>query len=100
MHPLLLLLALSSPPTPAIPSEVVAFVADRDACEHFRGEPIEGDSQEQVERRAFVQESLDIYCSGTDHRLAALRKRYAGNPAVMSALVGYEQVIEAPDCGP
>ena len=100
MNPLLLLLALSTTPTPALPLEVVAFVSDRDACEHFRGEPIEGDSPEQVERRAFVQESLDIYCSGTDHRLAALKKRYAGNTAVMPALAGYEQAIEAPDCGP
>jgi hypothetical protein len=32
--------------------------------------------------------------------LAALKKRYAGNAAVMSTLGGYEQGIEGPGCGP
>src|SRR6476661_4162232 len=98
MNPLLLLLALSV--NAPLPPEVVAFVADRDVCEHFRGEPIEGDSPEQVERRTFVQESVDIYCAGTDRRLAALKHRYAGNSAVLSALGNYEQAIEGPGCGP
>jgi hypothetical protein len=99
MNPILLLLALSTTPTVALPPEVAAFVADRDVCEHFRGEPIEGDFPEQIARRAFVQESLEIHCAGTDRRLAALKKRYAGNAAVMSALGGYEQGIEGPGCG-
>ena len=100
MNPLLWLFALSITPTVALPPEVTAFVADRDVCEHFRGEPIDGDSPEQIARRAFVQESLEIYCAGTDRRLAALKKRYAGNTAIMSALGGYEQAIEGPGCGP
>ena len=99
MNPLLLLFALSIAPT-ALPPEVAAFVADRDVCEHFRGEPIEGDFPEQIARRAFVQDSIEIYCAGTDRRLAALKKRYAANTAVMSALDGYERSIEAPGCGP
>ena len=99
MNPLLLLFALSIAPT-ALPPEVAAFVADRDVCEHFRGEPIEGDFPEQIARRAFVQDSIEIYCAGTDRRLAALRKRYAGNTAVMSALDGYERSIEGPGCAP
>jgi hypothetical protein len=97
---LLLLLALSTSPAVALPSEVASFVADRNACDHFRGEPTEGDSAEQKDRRAFVVEGLEIYCAGTDRRLAALKARYADNPAVMSALSKYEPAIEGPRCGP
>lgn len=103
MHHFLLLLALSTTPQAALPAEVEAFVAEREACDHFRGEPVEGDSPAQVERRAFVQDSLEIHCAGTDRRLAALRRRHAGNAAVLSALAGYEATIEAdieaPGCG-
>jgi hypothetical protein len=69
-------------------------------CEHFREEPIEGDLPEQMARREFVQQSLDIHCAGTDRRLAALKTRYAANIAVMSVLGGYEQGIEGLGCGP
>lgn len=99
MSHLLLLVALSTAiPDIPLPQEVEAFVVDRDACDHFRGEPIEGDSPEQLERRAFVQESLEIYCTGTDRRLAALKKRYSGNATVLSVLDKYEQTIEWPQC--
>lgn len=100
MSPLVLLLALSNAPMTSVPPEVEAFVMERDACEHFRGEPIEGESPEQVERRTFVQASLEIYCAGTDRRLAALRKRYASDASAMLALRGYEPGIEGPECGP
>jgi len=100
MNHLLLLFALTATPQAQLPQEVEAFVVERDACDHFRGEPTEGDSPEQMERRAFVQESLEIYCSGTDRRLAALKSRYSGNAAVISALGKYEPVIEGPRCGP
>ncbi len=100
MNHLLLLIALTAAPQIQLPQEVEAFVVERDACDHFRGEPTEGDSPEQVERRVFVQESLEIYCSGTDRRLAALKRRYSGNAAVISALRNYEPVIEGPRCGP
>jgi hypothetical protein len=97
---ILLLLALSTSPVADLPQEVESFVADRNACDHFRGEPTEGDSQDQKDRRAFVLESLEIYCSGTDRRLAALKARYSSNQAVMSVLGTYEPAIEGPRCGP
>jgi hypothetical protein len=100
MNILALLLAVSPTPVPQLPPEVAAFVADRDACEHFRGEPIEGDSPDQEQRREFVQESLEIYCAGTDRRLAALKKRYSGNASVILALGSYEEAIEGSECGP
>lgn len=79
---------------PRIPSEVSAFIAERNICDHFRGEPAEGDSPEQVERREFVLDSLDIYCAGTDKRLAALKRRYKANPAVMRRLNRFEEHVE------
>lgn len=76
------------------PEEVKAFIAERDTCEHFRGEPSEGSSPEQIERRTFIADSLDIYCSGTDKRLAALKRRYQNNRSVMQRLNRYETRIE------
>ena len=99
MKVLLLFLLSTTTPHVQLPEEVEAFVVDREACDHFRGEPTEGDSPEQVERRAFVIEGLEIYCTGTDRRLAALKARYSDNPDVMSTLSKYEPVIEGPQCG-
>lgn len=77
-----------------LPSEVEAFIRDRDLCDHFRGEPHEGNNPAQIERREFIFESLEIYCPGTDRRLAALKKRYKNNSAVMMRLNRYEERIE------
>lgn len=80
-------------PSP-LPSEVRAFIEERKICDHFRGEPFEGDSPEQVERREFLLDSFDIYCAGTDKRLAALKRRYKDNPAVMRRLSEFEERVE------
>ena len=94
----LVLLAFSSAAAatdrPNLPPEVQSFIADRELCEHFREEPADGGSAEQNKRREFVRESIEIYCSGTDRRLAALKKRYAGNSVVQSHLGKYEPAIE------
>ena len=58
MKVLLLFLLSTTTPHVQLPEEVEAFVVDREACDHFRGGPTEGDSPEQVERRAFVIEAL------------------------------------------
>lgn len=78
----------------SLPSEVSAFIRDRDLCDHFRGEPHEGDTPERIKRREFIVESLEIYCPGTDRRLAALKHRHRNNEAVMSRLNEYEERIE------
>ncbi|HJT40007.1 MAG TPA: hypothetical protein VJ762_06720 [Sphingobium sp.] len=76
-------------PTP-FPQEVTNFMVDRDGCDHFRGEePYDG------ERRAFLAENIAELCTGTDAKLSMLRRRYAGDPAVIAALRGYEDHIEA-----
>lgn len=72
-----------------LPADVAAFVADRDACDHFRGEePYDG------KRAEFLVEATQRYCTGTDRRLTDLRRRYAGNRAAMDRLRGYEDGIE------
>ncbi|RZI44674.1 hypothetical protein EGT07_04485 [Herbaspirillum sp. HC18] len=78
-----------------LPEEVTSFIAERNVCDHFRGESFEGDSPEQIQRRQFIFDSMDIYCSGTDMRLAALKRRYKNNPAAMIKLNQYEEKIES-----
>ena len=100
MKTLAVLLAVSgaalASDTTALPPEVKSYIEDRELCEHFRQEPSEGNSPEQIERRRFLQESVDIHCAGTDRRLAALKQRYAGNRAVLSRLESYEIASEGP----
>lgn len=91
---LLALATLAHARSDALPPEVAAFIGDRDACDHFRGEPSEGNSHAQIKRRAFIVESLEIFCPGSDRRLAALRKRYKDNADVMRRLNSFEENIE------
>ena len=82
----------------SLPPEVEAFIRDRDLCDHFRGEPHEGNAPEQVERREFIRLILEIYCSGTDRRLAALLERYQHHAGVVARLSKYERKIEGTTC--
>lgn len=77
-----------------LPPEVDDYIHERNICEHFRGEPHEGNSPEQIERRKFIIDSLEIYCAGTDRRLAALKRRYKDNGTVMEKLNIYEDKAE------
>ena len=87
--------ALAAGPS-ALPPEVASYIEDRKLCEHFRQEPFEGSTPEQIKRREFLQESIEIHCAGTDRQLAALKKRYIGNSAVLSRLKQYEIASEGP----
>ena len=78
----------------SLPPEVKEFIHERDLCDHFRGEPFEGDSPEQIRRREFIFESMEIYCAGTDRRLAALKRRYRDDAESMDLLNRYEETIE------
>ncbi|WP_298397978.1 hypothetical protein [Sphingobium sp.] len=72
------------------PQEVTSFMVDRDGCDHFRGElPYD------AERRAYIAESVAELCTGTDARLAMLRRRYANDPSVIAALKTYDDRIES-----
>ena len=76
------------------PPEVKKFIVHRDVCDHFRGEPYEGNSPEQIERREFIIQSIEIYCPGTDRQLAALKKRYKNNSEAIKHLTRYEETVE------
>ncbi|WCP12622.1 hypothetical protein sphantq_01024 [Sphingobium sp. AntQ-1] len=71
------------------PQEVTSFMVGRDGCDHFRGE-----EPHDAERRAYIAENIAELCSGTDAKLAMLRRRYAGDRSVTAALRGYEDRIE------
>lgn len=71
------------------PQEVTSFMVDRDGCDHFRGE-----EPYDAERRAYIAENIAELCQGTDARLAMLRRRYAGDRSVTTALKSYDAHIE------
>lgn len=101
MRSLILTIVLFASPAVAgaaeLPPDVQAFIVDRELCDHFREEPADGGTPEQDQRRGFVRESIEIHCPGTDRRLAALKRRYAGNLTVLSRLSRYEDSIEPAD---
>lgn len=72
-----------------LPADVIAFRSKRDECDHFRGE----DATDEA-RAAELEKLLDRTCKGTDAALAALRKRYAKDPAVIAALADYDGEVE------
>jgi hypothetical protein len=87
-----LFLLLSVPATGAggaLPPDIRAFQKDRQSCEHFRGE-----EPTDAERKQFIDAALARYCTGTDQRLAALKRKYAGNKAALKALSRYNVKIE------
>ena len=77
---------------PAFPSEVTTFMVDRDGCDHFRGE-----EPYDAERAAYLEQSIRDLCTGSDTKLANLRRRYAEEPDVIAALGNYEDRIEPPE---
>ena len=79
----------AKPTTVALPADVVSFRAKRDECDHFRGEEPADEA-----RADFLEKALARTCTGTDAALAALKKRYADQPAVMAVLSNYDEGIE------
>jgi hypothetical protein len=75
----------------ALPDDVVRFVEQREACDHFRGEfPDPPDP----ERSAEVLKMILEFCTGTDARLAELRARHLANSSAIKRLNDFETVIE------
>ena len=77
-----------------LPSDVRQFIAQRDACDHFRGELPE---PEEAERMREVTGQINRLCRGTDRRLVLLKKKYASDVAVKKRLNVYEKEIEPRD---
>lgn len=73
-----------------LPTDVVGFKDRRDLCDHFRGE-----EPYDEERRIFLLENLEKYCTGTDKELTALKAKYKNNKVVIGALERYEEKTEA-----
>jgi len=76
---------------PRLPSDVAKFVEKREGCDHFRGEmpdPSERQRMKEVERE------LRKLCTGTDKKLADLKRKYAKNRAVLERLNEFEERIE------
>jgi hypothetical protein len=68
-----------------------AFVTRRTICDHLRGEfPDPPDPERSQE----ILDGTKEYCRGTDAQLKELKRRYAGDPAVMSVLKSFEENIE------
>jgi hypothetical protein len=91
-------LSLGSPSCSSLPlhddlGDFNRFVKEREACEHFGGEiPDPPDPQRLKE----ILGQMQIYCDGTDSRLAALKVKYAAKPEIMIKLNTYEASIESP----
>ena len=88
-------IACSSLAASRLPADVQAFNAYREGCDHFRGEPWDpGDDPETKERREFIFKNICELCTGTDKKLASLRKKYRDVPTVIKHLSQYEDRIE------
>lgn len=79
---------------PAMPVDVLDFTDARDQCDYFRGEPIEGDDADSVARRKDVLANIKLYCTGTDRKLAQLKRKYVDNKVVLKRLAEYETTVE------
>lgn len=84
------LLAAERPP--ALPKDVSAFLERRESCDHWRGE--EG---YDAERQADIDWSICQSCTGSDAKLASLKKKYWSNSEVMARLKDFEVKIEPDD---
>ncbi len=73
-----------------LPTDVKTFLANREQCDHFRGEEAYDEA-----RGAEINKALDKYCKGTDAALKKLKAKYRkGPPAVIEALAALEDTVE------
>jgi hypothetical protein len=92
---LLLMLLLGLAPAtvlaeePALPRDVADFLARREECDHWRGEP-----PWDPARAAQIDWNGCQACSGTDRNLARLKRKYARNAQVMTELKPLTPKIE------
>jgi hypothetical protein len=87
-------LVLSRAQAHELPQEVARYLRERETCEHFLGEPIEGRTPEERQRRDFVAGSIATYCAGTDKRLSDLKRRYVADQPTMEILNRLEEKLE------
>ena len=80
-----------------LPNDVRQFIAQRDACDHFRGELPD---PEEAERMREVTGQIEKRCRGTDRRLRSLKKKYGSDAKVKKRLNVYDGQIEPRDNQP
>ncbi len=86
----ILLVASVAASAASLPPDVQTYVAERQNCDHFRGE-----EPYDAERRREIEAALERYCRGTDARLMGLKKKYRNGPAhVRDVLNGFDYPIE------
>jgi len=74
-----------------LPADVAKFAEQREGCDHFRGEfPDPPDEQRMRE----IEHEIRKLCTGTDKKLAQLKRKYGKNQAVMKRLNEFEDKIE------
>ena len=76
----------------SLPKEVSSFIAQREACDHWRGE-----YGYDEERQADIDAAVCETCTGTDERLAKLKQKYRGKKEILSKLNEFELDIEPED---
>ncbi|VXC37138.1 hypothetical protein [Massilia sp. 9I] len=76
---------------PKLPADVAKYVKQRDGCEHFRGEFPDPPDEKRMRE---VEREIRKLCTGTDKKLAQLKRKYAKNQAVLKRLSEYEEDIE------
>ncbi|MFT3898501.1 MAG: hypothetical protein QM719_12575 [Thermomonas sp.] len=80
------------------PADVRDFVNMRDACDHWRGEPIpEHEDDPEGVRKKQIIDAMNESCAGTDKRLAALKSAYAQDPRILKLLDEFEPDVESDD---
>jgi hypothetical protein len=85
-------LALHASATEKLPPDGRTFIADREGCDHLRGEvPKPLDKQRMKELKGEIQ----TLCTGMDRKLTQLKRKYATNRTVMKRLGEIEPEIEA-----
>ena len=80
------------------PADVRDFVDMRDACDHWRGEPVpeHEDDPEEIRKKQII-DAINESCTGTDKRLAALKAAYAGDSHVLKLLDEYDVDVDSDD---
>jgi hypothetical protein len=73
----------------SLPNDVTAFRAQRDRCDHFRGE-----DSDDPERRKFLVAQQQQYCTGTDAQLLKLKRKYGKKRSIRKILNRYDARIE------
>jgi hypothetical protein len=75
-----------------LPADVTRFVAQREGCDHFRGEVPDPPNAQRMRE---IEREVHKLCTGTDKKLDKLKRKYARNQAVLKRLSEFEDNIEA-----